>query len=226
MGRRPDNPQLLDGESIEPQVSEPMANGTSPAATAAPDPLDDPPVQRSLSQGLRGGPVKEALGWLYPMPPASSIMATLAARGAPALSSLVTTVASRSNRCSLNGAAPQEVGMPPDVASRSFAPQGMPASGPGVAPGGKLRLHAPGGLHRTLGGERHKRVVRRVELIKTRRGTCSVSSTGDMLLSRISDDNSLIGVKVSSSAIVVAPVRLEGGEGFDVVCQPYVSHGR
>ena len=63
VGRRPESPQLLDGESIEPQVSEPMANGTSPAATAAPDPLDDPPVQRSLSQGLRGGPVKDALGW-------------------------------------------------------------------------------------------------------------------------------------------------------------------
>ena len=30
---------------IEPDVSEPIANGTRPAATAAPEPLDEPPDQ-------------------------------------------------------------------------------------------------------------------------------------------------------------------------------------
>ncbi len=47
---------------IEPHVSEPMANGTRPAATAAPDPLDEPPVQRPMFQGFFGGPVKVAWG--------------------------------------------------------------------------------------------------------------------------------------------------------------------
>ena len=48
---------------IDPQVSEPMANGSSPAATAAPEPLDDPPVHLVVSQGFLGGPVNEAFGW-------------------------------------------------------------------------------------------------------------------------------------------------------------------
>ncbi len=39
---------------IDPHVSDPMANGTSPAATAAPDPEDDPPAQRPVFQGFRG----------------------------------------------------------------------------------------------------------------------------------------------------------------------------
>jgi hypothetical protein len=47
---------------MEPQVSDPMAKGTSPAATAAPDPLEEPPVQASVSHGLTQGPVNEAMG--------------------------------------------------------------------------------------------------------------------------------------------------------------------
>ena len=37
---------------MEPHVSDPIANGTSPAATAAPEPLDDPPVQAFAPHGL------------------------------------------------------------------------------------------------------------------------------------------------------------------------------
>ena len=40
---------------MEPPVSDPMAPGRKPAATAAPDPLDDPPVVWSVFQGLRAG---------------------------------------------------------------------------------------------------------------------------------------------------------------------------
>ena len=47
---------------MEPHVSEPMAKGTSPADTEAPEPLEDPPVQVSGSQGFRGGPVNVAWG--------------------------------------------------------------------------------------------------------------------------------------------------------------------
>ena len=38
-------PQAADGKVIEPQVSLPMAKGTSAAPTAAPGPLEDPPDQ-------------------------------------------------------------------------------------------------------------------------------------------------------------------------------------
>ena len=56
VGRRPVTPQYADGVPIDPDVSEPIAKGTRPAPTAAPEPLDDPPDHRSVFQGLRPGP--------------------------------------------------------------------------------------------------------------------------------------------------------------------------
>ena len=47
---------------MDPMVSEPMAKGVRPAAVAAPDPLEDPPLHLVLSQGFLQGPVKEAFG--------------------------------------------------------------------------------------------------------------------------------------------------------------------
>ena len=41
---------------MEPLVSDPSVIGTIPAATAAPEPPDDPPVIRVVSSGLRDGP--------------------------------------------------------------------------------------------------------------------------------------------------------------------------
>jgi hypothetical protein len=48
-------PQYAAGPRIEPPVSEPSAAGTIPAAMAAPEPLDDPPVKWSRFHGLRAG---------------------------------------------------------------------------------------------------------------------------------------------------------------------------
>src|SRR5688500_16900147 len=62
VGRSPVTPQNADGVPIEPLVSEPSAYGTSPAATAAAEPLDDPPLQRSASHGLRVAPCSDADG--------------------------------------------------------------------------------------------------------------------------------------------------------------------
>ena len=53
--------QYAAGERIEPQVSEPMANGTRPAATAEPEPLEEPPLHASGRHGLTPGPVNAAL---------------------------------------------------------------------------------------------------------------------------------------------------------------------
>ena len=106
---------------IEPQVSLPMANGTSPAPTADPGPLEEPPDQRPVSQGFSPAPVKLASDCLYPSPPAISTIASFAASTAPASLSLTITVASASMTRSFMGAAPQLVGMP-RVASRSLAP--------------------------------------------------------------------------------------------------------
>src|SRR4051794_41891129 len=56
VGFRPATPQNDEGIRIEPPPSVPSANGTIPAATAAPEPPLDPPGVRSRSHGLRVSP--------------------------------------------------------------------------------------------------------------------------------------------------------------------------
>ncbi len=61
-------PQYAEGVRMDPEVSEPIANGTRPAATALPEPLDEPPDQQDRSQGFSPGPKSEA--------PADAVIAT------------------------------------------------------------------------------------------------------------------------------------------------------
>ena len=49
-------PQSEAGTRIEPLVSLPSVIGTSPAATAAALPPEEPPAERVRSCGLRAGP--------------------------------------------------------------------------------------------------------------------------------------------------------------------------
>src|SRR6187397_875550 len=42
VGRKPVAPHLVDGETIEPNVSVPIVNGNKPATTDAADPADEP----------------------------------------------------------------------------------------------------------------------------------------------------------------------------------------
>ena len=42
VGRRPVQPQRVDGDEIEPSVSEPMLNATQPAAVADAGPAEEP----------------------------------------------------------------------------------------------------------------------------------------------------------------------------------------
>ena len=64
---RPVTPHQAAGSRTEPPVSVPMAQGTSRAATATPEPLLDPPGVRAsaASHGLCGVP----RCWLVPQPP-------------------------------------------------------------------------------------------------------------------------------------------------------------
>ncbi len=57
-------PQKLAGMRIEPAWSPPIAIGTSPAATSAALPDDEPPVVKPRFLGLCTGPVE--LVWLPP----------------------------------------------------------------------------------------------------------------------------------------------------------------
>src|SRR2546428_14196324 len=61
VGRSPVTPQYADGVPIEPDVSDPRANGTRPAPTADAEPLDEPPDQRPRSHRMRPGARSRAL---------------------------------------------------------------------------------------------------------------------------------------------------------------------
>ena len=49
-------PQQAAGSRIDPPVSVPSAPRKKPAATPAPEPLDDPPAQCPARQGLSTSP--------------------------------------------------------------------------------------------------------------------------------------------------------------------------
>src|ERR1700733_9152675 len=97
-----------------------------PAASGAALPLDDPPADRVVSQGLRTGPVREVCD---PPEKHRSSQTALPAMVDPAASSLLTTVASRA------GVKPSSVNEPfimgtPATAVLSLTATKRPASGP------------------------------------------------------------------------------------------------
>src|SRR5262245_20380886 len=92
VGRRPVHPQTVDGEEIEPNVSDPMLNATHPAAVAEADPADEPLDPWVGFHGFRVFPPNHS------SPAASSPSVSLATKTAPAASSRRTTVASSSIR--------------------------------------------------------------------------------------------------------------------------------
>ena len=52
-GLKPESPHAAEGMRMDPPPSEPVANGTIPAATAAALPPEEPPGVRVVSHGLR-----------------------------------------------------------------------------------------------------------------------------------------------------------------------------
>src|SRR5271163_1555491 len=90
LGRKPEHPHRVDGDDIEPSVSDPIAKPTQPAATALAEPADDPLDPCAGFHGLRVRPPNH----LSPMASAPSV--NLAISTAPAASSRCTTVASSS----------------------------------------------------------------------------------------------------------------------------------
>src|SRR5581483_3536702 len=63
VGRSPVVPQRVDGEEIEPKVSEPMAKATQPAAVAEAEPADDPLEPCLGFHGLRVIPPNHLSPW-------------------------------------------------------------------------------------------------------------------------------------------------------------------
>src|SRR5689334_13425000 len=108
---------------IEPRVSVPIAKPTRPADVAEPGPADEPLELFSGDHGLRVDPPNQTPPW------ASAPIDSFATRTAPASRSRSTTVASTCATRFSYGFAPNVVLMPL-VSRRSFAPHGIPCSGP------------------------------------------------------------------------------------------------
>src|SRR6202012_258145 len=89
-GRRPGAPQRVEGDKMEPRVSEPIAKATQPAPTDDAEPADEPLEPCFGFHGLRVRPPNH----LSPMASAPSVV--LATSTAPAASSRLTTAASSS----------------------------------------------------------------------------------------------------------------------------------
>src|ERR1700756_370565 len=93
VGRSPVVPHRVEGDEIDPSVSDPIAKATHPAEVADADPADDPLDPCFGFQGLRVRPPNH----LSPIASAPSVV--FATSTAPAASSRFTTVASSSKLC-------------------------------------------------------------------------------------------------------------------------------
>src|SRR5687768_5672921 len=91
VGRNPTTPQRDDGETMEPSVSVPIENPTSPAAVADPGPADEPLEPCCASSGCHGLRVTPAN---HRAPCASAPIDNFATSTAPASLSRSTTVES------------------------------------------------------------------------------------------------------------------------------------
>src|SRR3954470_14208282 len=99
-------PQNDAGLRTDPPVSEPSEAGIRPAASAAPEPLDEPPVKCSRFHGLRAG----GHGRSNEGPPcANSCVCSLPSNTAPASASMRVVVASLSGMLSMQILDPPEV---------------------------------------------------------------------------------------------------------------------
>ena len=110
--------------------SDPSANGSIPAATAAAAPPLDPPGVRDRSHGLRVAP-KTALNVCDPAP--NSGVLVLPITIAPAARSRSTSSESASGTCEANSGDPYVVRIPA-VSSRSLTAIGSPCSTPRGSP--------------------------------------------------------------------------------------------
>src|SRR6516165_4623611 len=112
-------PQKLAGRRTEPMTCVPSAALTAPTATAAAEPLDEPPGVCAVFHGLRVPRGSEA---------ANSVVTVLPTITAPASRSARTLAASFSERQPKNSGEPIWVGIS-KVSMTSLMPIGMPTTG-------------------------------------------------------------------------------------------------
>src|SRR6266550_3303750 len=132
VGLIPTMPQHVDGETIEPSVSVPIATAQRLAATPTPEPELDPDGVRSRAYGLRHCPPRP----LKPLDDrverkfAHSERFALPSSTAPAARSRSTRKASRGGVTPESASDPAVLCIRSRVATLSFTSTGMPCSGP------------------------------------------------------------------------------------------------
>src|SRR5690606_1983661 len=137
VGLKPTTPLNAAGRMMDPPVCVPIARGTIPAATAAADPLDDPPGECARFHGFRVGPgaVK-----------AYSAVTVLPIGIAPAARSCATQDASKILGGVCANDAPQAVGMP-FTSMTSLTPNSRPLNGPDCSAGCSTSLASARYVH-------------------------------------------------------------------------------
>src|SRR5262249_15468253 len=117
VGLKPKQPQKLDGRRMEPTTCVPSPAAMAPTATAAAEPLEEPPGVRAGSHGLQvpRGSVE-----------ANSVVTVLPTITAPASRSAATLAPSRLLRNPTNSGEPFSVGMS-KVSMMSLMPIGIPS---------------------------------------------------------------------------------------------------
>jgi len=115
-GLKPTTPQNAAGRMIDPAVCVPSAAGAMKSATAAAEPLEEPPGVRSSPFGLRVGPGEKK---------ASSVVTVFPRITAPAARRAATQAASRPGRRPRRSAVPHSVGASA-VSMMSLIPTGSP----------------------------------------------------------------------------------------------------
>ena len=118
---------------MEPLVSEPMAKPTSPAATADPGPLEEPPLQKFVFHGVSPVPVGTSIRFVVAHAAGKLHHGELGEEHRPRLAQAADHGRLGVEHLLAIGPAPHVVGMP-GTATRSFTPYGTPCSGPRMRP--------------------------------------------------------------------------------------------
>ena len=132
VGLKPAMPQNAAGTRIEPDVSVPIAPGTTPAATATAEPDDEPPGHPARARAGSTGVPK--CGFRPSPENASSLRFVLPTQTIPAAASRATTGASAAAGAASRRSADAAVVGVPATSIRSFHATGTPSSGPRGAP--------------------------------------------------------------------------------------------
>ena len=130
-GLKPVRPVADAGMRIEPPPSDPVASGTSPAASAAADPPDEPPAERSSDHGLWVAPNTSFT--VSAFQPNSGVL-VLPTTTQPAARSRSTSGESLAAGSPSAYAAEPFVVTKPAASSRSLTASGTPASAPTSSP--------------------------------------------------------------------------------------------